>query len=407
MPAATILLLDADANAAASISSVLTGVGYTVTALTDPDEAFTRIAEHQLVIIDVVAGERSATAICAEIRATPAMASIPVLCVCQSDDVEERIRFLESGADDVVAKPFDARELEARVEALLLRFQRSKDLAAVVSQDGVTMTNPRRMVAVYSPKGGVGTTMIATNIAVVAAAGRPGRVALVDLDLQFGGVATHLNLDPKQTLADVARDASALREPELLRSYMIKHASGLHVLCSPPTPELAELVTTEAVEQLLATLAEAYEQVVIDAGSILDERTMLVLEAAETVVLPVHPEIAALKAMHTLLDYLNEAGAVGTKALFVLNNAFARDILKLRDIEAALGTRIATDLPYDPFLYLKAINEGVPIVLGAARSPASDRLVKLAGSAFGEDGLVAPSLSGERRGLFGGLRRKS
>ena len=68
--------------------------------------------------------------------------------------------------------------------------------------------------------------------------------------------------------------------------------------------------------------------------------------------------------MHGLLDYLNEAGSIGAKATFVLNNVFARDILKLRDIEAALGTKISLDLPYDPFLYLKAVNEGVPIVLG-------------------------------------------
>ena len=407
MPAATILLLDADDAAAQSISSVLTGVGYTVTTVADADAAFLKVAEHQLVIIDVVIGLKSANELCAEIRATPSMASVPVLCVCQSDDVEERIRFLEAGADDVMAKPFDARELEARVEALLLRFQRSRDLASVVSSDGVTMSAPRRMVAVYSPKGGVGTTTIATNIAVVAAGHRPDRVALVDLDLQFGSVATHLNLDAKQTLADVARDASALREPELLRSYATRHGSGLRVFAAPPTPELAELVSTEAVGQLLGTLVEAYDQVVIDAGSTLDERTMLVLEAAESVVLPVHPEIAALKAMHSLLDYLNEAGTIGTKALFVLNNVFAREILKMRDIEAALGTRIASDLPYDPFLYLKAVNEGVPIVLGASRSPAAEQLVKLAGSAFGQDGLSMPEGPQERRGLFGALRRKA
>ena len=86
-------------------------------------------------------------------------------------------------------------------------------------------------------------------------------------------------------------------------------------------------------------------------------------EAAETIVLGVYPEIAALKAMHGLLDYLNKAGSIGAKATFVLNNMFARDILKPRDIEAALGTKIELDLPYDSFLYLKAVNEGVPIVL--------------------------------------------
>ena len=115
------------------------------------------------------------------------MAAVPILCVATTDDVEERIGFLEAGADDVIARPFDAREVEARVEALLLRFQRSKDMAPVVSSDGLTISQARRVVAVYSPKGGVGTTTIATNIAVAAAQKRPDRVVLVDLDLQFGG----------------------------------------------------------------------------------------------------------------------------------------------------------------------------------------------------------------------------
>src|SRR6185503_1238806 len=96
--------------------------------------------------------------VCAEIRGTPALAAIPILCVGQSDDVEDRIRFLEAGADDVMAKPFDARELEARVEALLLRFQRSKDRTSVISADGITVSRIRRTIAVHSPKGGVGTS---------------------------------------------------------------------------------------------------------------------------------------------------------------------------------------------------------------------------------------------------------
>jgi pilus assembly protein CpaE len=324
------------------------------------------------------------------------------MCISARDDVEERIRFLEAGADDVMARPFDARELEARVEALLLRFQRSRDLAPVISADGLVIAKARRTVAVYSPKGGVGTTTIATNVAVVAAAKRPDQVILVDLALQFGGVATHLNLSPKQTLADIVRDEAGMREPELIRSYSTRHESGLHVLAAPAAPDAAETITPAHVARILATLLEAYELVVVDAGSTLDERVLAVFEAAETVILPVYPEIAALKAMHALLEYVDETGDLGSKALFVLNNAFARDILKLRDVENAIGSKVAFELPYDPFLYLKAVNEGIPIIIGAPRSAPAERFVRLTGSAFGEDGSAVPPTSDEKKrgGLF-------
>ncbi|HET7168009.1 MAG TPA: AAA family ATPase [Candidatus Limnocylindrales bacterium] len=409
MPAATILIIESPKTGDASLEPILTTAGYTVTRSTDPDDALAKVAEHQLAIVDIgTASNRGKTGIdvCREIRATPSMAAVPILCVATSDDVEERISYLEAGADDVVARPFDAREVEARIDALLLRFQRSKELAPIVSADGLTLAKARRTIAVYSPKGGVGTTTIATNIAVVAAGRRRDRVVLVDLDLQFGGVATHLNLDPKQTLADVVRDEAALREPELLRTYAMRHDSGLHVLAAPATPEAAELITPDHVAHLLGTLLEAYDAIVIDAGSVLDGRALSVFEAAETIVLPVYPEMTALKAMHGLLDYLNEAGTIGAKATFVLNNMFARDILKPRDIEAVLGTKISTDLPYDPFLYLKAVNEGVPVVLGAPRSPAAEQLVKLSAAAFGSEGYVVPPAPAQRRGgLFGRRRR--
>ncbi len=403
MPASTILLLDSDADAGEAIASILTRAGYTVTRTADPDEAFAKATDQQLIVIDVASGPRSAVDICREIRATPALSAIPVMCVSATQDVEERIHFLEAGADDVMARPFDARELEARVEALLLRFQRSRDLAPVISADGLTLTRARRMVAVYSPKGGVGTTTVATNIAIAAAEHRPDKVILVDFALQFGGVAVLLNLDPKQTIADVVRDDVA-REPDLLRTYAMRHDSGLHVLAAPAAPEAAETITPEHVTQILTTLLESYDLVVIDAGSTLDERVLTIFEKAESVLLPITPEIGALKSMHALLEYMGEAGTIATKSTFVLNTLFAREILKLRDVESFLGAKMAVELPYDPFLYLKAVNEGVPIVTGAAHSIAAERLVKLSAIAFGDGQYQVPA--GVETKKSGGLFRR-
>ncbi len=407
MPASSLLLLESDPASRGVIAGVLGGVGYAVTPVKDSAEVFAAAGDHQLVIIDVVTGTRTAADICREIRSTPALAAIPVLCISQADDVEDRIRFLEAGADDVMAKPFDARELEARVEALLVRFQRSREVGTISPFEG-TAHPTRRLVTVFSPKGGVGTTTIAVNLAVVMGARRPGRTLLIDLDRQFGQVATHLNLTVRQTLADLVRDELGIREPELIRSYSSHHESGLHVIPAPGSPELAELVQAEHVDQLLDTALQAYDQVVIDAGSHLDEPSLSALERADGVVFTVYPEIAALKALHSLLDVLAEVGSTGTKATFVLNNMFARDILKMSQIESALGTRVAVELPYDPYIYLKAVNEGVPVVLGAPRSAAAERLSRLASVAFDlENAPPAPVLVPDKKGgRLGGLIRR-
>ena len=404
MPASTILLLESDPVADETLAEILVTAGYTLVRTSHAEEAIASAGDHQLLLIDVAAGPPSAIEICTRVRSTPGLSQVPVMCVSASDDVEERIRFLEAGADDVMARPFDARELEARVEALLLRFQRSKDLSPVLS-GGIAVGRARRAVAVFSPKGGVGTTTIATNVAVAAAAKRPDRVVLLDLALQFGGVATHLNLRPRQTLADLVRDDSAMREPELLRGYAARHERGLHVLAAPAAPEAAETITSAHVGRILTTALEAYDLVVIDAGSALDERVLTVFEAADTIILPVYAEIAALKAMHALLEFLSETGSIALKSTFVLNNLFAREILKLRDVESSLGSKVAFELPYDPFLYLKAVNEGIPIVIGAPRSAPAERLVRLSSSAFGDEGLApAPAAAAPKKS--GGLFRR-
>ncbi|HWP63316.1 MAG TPA: AAA family ATPase [Candidatus Binatia bacterium] len=402
MPPTPILLVEADPEAAAPIEAALAAAGHPVTRVATAADALRAAAGVGLVVIDVLPEGESAVELCRDIRRTPALAAVAVMCVAQSDDVEERIRFLEAGADDVVVRGFDARELEARVDALILRFQRSRRPEAL---GGLVAERPeQRTIVVFSPKGGVGTTTIATNIAVAAATKTPDRVCIIDLVLQFGQVATHLNLEPRQTIADLVRDEPALSEPELLRTYALRHDSGCHVLPAPVAPDNADLVTADHVRQILGTALGTYDRLVVDAGSRLDERVLAALEVASGVVLPISPEIAALKALHTVMEYLNESGAAGGRTTFVLNRIFARDILRPRDIETALGARIDVELPYDPFIYLKAVNEGDPVVRGAPRSAPAAALTRLAERVFGGDGAEgAPAHATARRGLLGGL----
>ncbi|HET7676581.1 MAG TPA: AAA family ATPase [Candidatus Limnocylindrales bacterium] len=408
MPASTILLIEADAKAGESIRAGLARSGHQVADMADTAEALLRASEYDLVIIDRVPGKSGAADICRELRADPARASVAVLCIAQTDDVEERVAFLEAGADDVMARPFDERELEARVEALLLRFKHARD-AGQAALTPVLLAPRQRLIAFFSPKGGVGTTTIAVNVAVAAAERLPGRVAIFDLDLQWGQVATHLDLRPPQSLAELARDEVAMAEPELLRSYAVQHESGLAVFCAPTTPDQVEAVQPEHVRRFLSSATRAYDVVVVDAGHTLDGRTLAVMEMADNIVFPLYPEIAALRALHSLLDALTEGAAVGGKTSYVLNHIFAREMLKQRDIENTLAAQITTELPYEPIVYLKAVNEGIPVVRGAPRSAPAASLSRLAATLIGD--LPAEVIAGNgqqaqrKKGLGGLLKR--
>ena len=164
---------------------------------------------------------------------------------------------------------------------------------------------------------------------------------------------------------------------------------------------------------MLERALEAFDIVIVDAGTTMDERMFAISSRSDTVVIPVLPEIPALNAVRLLMEQLTDTGALGATTVFVLNNAFARDLLKRSDIENALGAQISADLPYDSIAYLKAVNEGNPVVRSAPKSTAANGLRNLSNIVLGPPPAKASTddLNGageqpqkERRGLFGRRR---
>jgi pilus assembly protein CpaE len=337
----------------------------------------------QLVIVDEVTGRLDPAAICSRIRATPGLADLPVLCLSAADDVEERVRFLEAGADDVMARPFDALELEARVDGLLARTRRGHAPSRPMAE-GAGNGDVPHIVAFFGPKGGSGTTTIATNVAVALATTTRKSVAIADLDVQWGDVLSHLNLGMRQTVTDLARDPGALSDPDLVIGYAQRHASDLSVFGAPARPDDADVLNATDVSQLLAGLRDAYDMVLVDAGSAYDAVTQTVISHADRLVVTIIPEIPALRAVRTLFEMLGESDRGVEGRMLVLNHVFARDMLRSADIQSALGQPIDIELPYDATLYLAAANAGEPITTGAPRSAPGQALLKIAGVLLGE-----------------------
>jgi pilus assembly protein CpaE len=404
LPKSTVLLFSPESAAREEVRAVLAGVGYPVTVVSDRAEALKVAPNHQVLVVDLPASRDGAAEFCRAVRRNGGLALVPILAIAQADDVEERIELIEAGVDEVIARPFDPRELEARMVALELRLAQTGDAAP----EPVAAEEPRverRLIVCFGPKGGTGTTTIAVNVALALANHRPEAVALIDLDTQFGQAVTYLDVSTKRTIGELAADDPALDDAELMRSYATRVEPGLHVYAAPASPALAELITPDVVARLLKTARATYEVVVIDAGSHLDEATLNVLDSADAVIVAIRPEMAALRAVLSLNAYLREIGALHQGTLYVANHLFAKEMVKLRDMEEVLGARISVEIPHDPYAFVKAVNEGVPIVRAAPRSVAAQRLGQLAALALGESRLAErPTPQRGRRRLLPGLR---
>jgi pilus assembly protein CpaE len=402
MPGNPILLCAPPGELHDRLHQQLTAAGFPVSSVQTPAEAVAalRDARYDLVVADGLA----VTGAIGSIRSASTIPT-PCLVVAPAGDVEARIAFLEAGADDVVGINWANRELEARIEALLIRSGRVKpdtDHGAALGQ----------IITFFSPKGGVGTTTLAVNTAVLLAggdntgAGVPGqRVLVMDLDLQFGQVATHLNLNPRFDIAGLASDEPALTDPELAASYLTKHSSGVSILAAPSIPDAEVRVGIEELERILRLLRPRFDQVVIDAGSRLDPRSLWILEQADVHVFVIFPEIAALRSTSLMLAYLAETTTLRARTHFVVNHIFPKELLKSRDVENLVRARPAAEIPYTEVEMIRAVNEGVPVVTSRPLSPATVALRTVAQAVMGlETRPAGESPHAERRGFIFGRR---
>lgn len=405
---AQILLVSLGGSASDRLTEPLIAVGHAVQVVGGA-KAAGRGQGQDLLIVDAAATEVAVEA-CRRVRES-AGRQVPILAVAASDEIEDRIALIEAGADDVLGSSFDRQELEALVEALLVRRQPADAAPGQhPAQTGVSAGGSGRLVVFSAAKGGAGTTTLAVNTALVLAERSGAAVAIVDLDLHHGQVATHLDLASAQSTAQLSRDEQLRADPGSLRGAAATHPSGLSVFSAPGRPDEAALVTGDDVIELVETLRRAYPIVVVDAGSAAGSRAMALVAMADQALLVVTPEIPGLRAVHGALEAMTDAGVRGEQLRFVLNQPFASGAIGKDDIERHLGVELALQVPYDGEGCMRAVNEGRPIISLMPRSPASLALRRLAALASDQDvaGDAGRATEPERRaGLLGGLRRRA
>lgn len=267
---------------------------------------------------------------------------------------------LRAGADDVVAAAAPPAEMGEVFGGVLRRTR-----ARVGTEEQVVPAPAGRVVTVLSMKGGVGKTVVSSNLAV-AIAGLGKSVALVDLDLQFGDVGIVLGLEPTQTIVGAVQSGERL-DTDMLRGFMVEHSSGVRALLAPTLPEDAEIVTASRIDRILGLLVTMFDYVVIDTPPTLDEAVLTALDRSDRVLVVTMMDVASVKNSRVSLQKLRQLGYNGSLVDIMLNRADSKVYLKAEEVEEVIGMPIKYRLPSD-LQIPRSVNKGVPVVLDAPRS---------------------------------------
>ena len=317
-----------------------------------------------------------------------------------------------AGARDFLMKPFSGDELITAVR----RAYESRPVltAAPAPSDG---TGPRRQVAeqqlgkviaVYSPKGGVGCTTIAVNTAVALAQKRRQTI-IVDASLQFGDVGVMLNMKPAATIMDLIERIDDL-DSDLIGVIAQAHESGVKAILAPPRPEMAELVTIDHMKGLIAALRQHYDYVILDTHSTLNDMTLTLLDIADKIILVSQQTLPSLKNASRFYELTDELDYDPHKIMLIVNATMPQGRISMKDIADALKQPVMASLPADEVTVRDAADQGKPIVVGSwYKRPIGTALLKLVdllideerASADGESEVAAPAGSRLAR-LFGG-----
>jgi pilus assembly protein CpaE len=317
-------------------------------------------------------------------RLSAQVPSAAVVMMSVQGEADYLRRSMLAGAREFLVKPFSSDELTASIRQVYSR-EKEKAGRAVIAQAARTQdpTEEGQVVAVFSPKGGVGRTTIAVNLAVAAASEMGKKVTLVDASFQFGDVAVLLNLNPKdKSMAELVPQLEEGRDPDSVEAFTQTHSSGIHVLLAPPSPEMAELITPAGVKHVIEVLRQHSELVVVDCAAWFNDTLLGILDQADVVLTVLTLEITSIKNTRLFLEVAEQLG-YSHKIRLVLNRADTTLGIRVADVEHSIGRKVDHTIVSDGRAVVYALNRGVPFVLSNRESQVSQDVFRLAASIVG------------------------
>ncbi len=288
-----------------------------------------------------------------------------IISAAQETSAELILRSLRAGAREFLRLPISAEEFRTVFDRI------SEFCAGQVS----AAKKVGRMTAVFSSKGGCGTSFIATNLAAAAAATE--RTVLVDLNLEAGDLPLFLGLNPKYSIADMVARHGRLDE-RLISVFVTPFSTNLHLVAAPKEVDPLDKIKPEHVFEVLQRLREYYDYVVLDPQHTFDAITLTALDQSDEVVLVLTLDLPAIRSAQRALQIFDRIGYPRTKVRIVVNRWSKQIDLDLRDVEKLLGKPVIGSLASDYQTVVSSINLGTPLVKSNSRSKIAREIRRVA-----------------------------
>jgi len=273
------------------------------------------------------------------------------------------LQSLRAGAREFLQLPISAEELKTVLDRV----------AEFCAGQVETPKKKGRMIAVFSSKGGCGTSFIATNLA----ASTNARTVLVDLNLQAGDLPLFLGVDPKYSFAEMAENRNRL-DDALIKSFVTPYSSNLSLLAAPKEADSADEIEPEHVFEVLQHLRESYDYVVLDPQHTFDSITLAALDQSDEIVLILTLDIPAIRSTQRALEIFDRLGYPRKKIRIVVNRWSKQIDLDLRQVEKFLGEPVIGFVPSDYQTAVTSINLGRPLVQSDPNSKIAQEIRRIA-----------------------------
>ena len=370
-----VLLIDDEPFYFKLIRKTLKEVEYVLEYAKSGNEGLAKIStfDPELIIVDLKLPEMDGFQILERLQRDPKYSLVPVIVITAKDELSEKLKAFELGADDYLVKPFQPEELVARMGILARRGR-----AIQFAQQMETKTNATTMLTVHSLRGGLGCSSIVINLGLAFYKLWGKQTLLVDSVLTAGQVALMLDARPPATWENLVGINPDNIDDAIAHEMMCTHKSGVRYIASPRYPIAADTFASEPLRLFVEKLKGNNEFIIIDTPHDFSDMTIQMLSMSNLILLVMGPEMASLRTAMSAIEIYDRLGIPPDKVKIILNNNSSNPAIKQAQLEKVLKRPMDFVLPYEAGEVNRALNFGQPFILSNPDLPICLTLEKMA-----------------------------